>query len=695
MADNAIDPLAIDERLTGEDLLALSETPEVEDTDRYTDEELLRILGQELSDSLGGNVQDSELTQNWIDAMNYYLQRPRGDELPGRSHVISTDVADMVEQTLAQLMPAFSSPDLAEFEPQGEDDEEQACLESDAMNHIILDRNNGYMCFLQGVKDGMLQRAGIIKCHVQEVSKVKVETLRNAYPVQVLEALQPKSADEQSREVIAQTENGDGTFDIQIKTITTQRKLCLDPTPPEEFRINGDHNSPFLADARFCCHERPETQDDLIAMGYDPEVIDSLPTYTRKTYEQDRVRSRDEAELEYTDATRGSRSVLVQECYYQIDVDGDGIAERRKIVIGGGTSGEILENDYFPLVPFSGGTPFVLPHKFHGLSYYDKLKQTQDVKTAFLRKTIDNAEGLINQRVQAVAGQVHMGDLLASRPTGVVRVKQLNAIAPMPVQSMGDTGINMLNYMDKVRREAGGSALDAGTRENNPVANAGAHGLERFMTSQELLTGLIAKTFAETLIQGVYIISHQLLREFMPGELKFRARGNYQSTNPVQWVERERVAVNIGLSQSERQRRYQALGVILDQQLQAMQSGADDVLTDYRNIYRALIDQAKAAGLNAPEQYWINPESPEAMQALQGKAQSAQQNLEFQQQQAQQMAQLQVMLQGMQEETKRQGQMLDMQKERADYVQRWVEMELKHGADVPGHGIENGTVSQD
>ena len=73
-----------------------------------------------------------------------------------------------------------------------------------------------------------------------------------------------------------------------------------------------------------------------------------------------------------------------------IDYDGDGIAERRKILYAGG---KVLENEWYPCVPFGAGAAFVMPHKFWAMSFYDKLKQTQDVKTQFLRKTIDNAEG--------------------------------------------------------------------------------------------------------------------------------------------------------------------------------------------------------------------------------------------------------------------------------------------------------------
>jgi hypothetical protein len=683
--DNALDPMAIDQLSTVEEFSDDME-PHVEATpdapDAISDEQLTRYIEDELAESLGGNTKDSELTQHWIKSLDYYLGRPRGDEVPGRSQVVSMDMADMVEQTLAQLMPAFSSPDLAEFEPQSEDDEDQACRESEAMNHIVLDENNGYIMFLQAIKDGLLQRAGIVKGFIDTEATVSVDTHRNVHPMQLQQVMQ--QLDGQDVEVVGQQENDDGSFDVQVKTITRTESLGLIPVPPEEFRVNGDHSSPFLATARFVAHERAMTQDQLIAMDYDPALVDSLPTYTRETYEQDRARSRDDVETEHESATRGGRSIWVSECYYLIDIDGDGIAERRKIVKAGN---EILENDYFPIVPFAGGSPFILPHRFHGLDFFDKLCQTQDVKTAFLRKSIDNAEVMINQRTEVVAGAVNMDDLLSSRPGGVVRVKRAGSANPLVTPGMGDTGFKMLGYMDKVRKEAAGSALDAGTQENNPVAGAGAHGLERWMTSQEMLTGLIAKSFAETLIQGTYLIAHTLMREFLPDDLKFRSQGVYQETNPSQWQPRKRVAINIGLSTSERQRRYQALDKILTQQLQAMSSGADDVLTDYTKIHKALLDQARAAGLNAPEQYWINPQSDEAIEAMKGKAQSAQQQQQMQQQQMQQMAQLQIQLQQMQEETKRQGNQMDMQAKQAEYIQSWFEMELKYRKDIPGVGL--------
>ena len=52
----------------------------------------------------------------------------------GSSSVVSGDVSASVESNLAAMMEAFSSPNLASFDPMGPEDVDQAQLESDAVN---------------------------------------------------------------------------------------------------------------------------------------------------------------------------------------------------------------------------------------------------------------------------------------------------------------------------------------------------------------------------------------------------------------------------------------------------------------------------------------------------------------------------------------------------------------------------------
>lgn len=667
---------------------AIEPPEEQEDDDRreLSDDELASVIESELSNALGGDT-DDELTERWTDAMDYYLGRPRGDEKPGRSSLLSMDLADTIEQTLAQMMPAFDDNNLGEFEPAGEQDEEQATQESDAMNYLIMRKNNGWVNIQSGIKDGMLQRIGVMKVYVEECVTVDSTTLNNVSALQIPQLMQQAEESDNEIEVLSSEETGTDAagypvFNIEYKEIKRTKKLKVESVPPEEIRINSDHGTPFLADCRFLSHSRPVKRSTLLDRGYDYDEVMALPAHSGDADQQSRARDRDSSESEYRSARPETESVMLDEIYMLIDADGDGVTERRRIVHCEGT---IFENEYFPIVPFAGGMPFLLPHKPHGISFYDKLKQVQDGKTNFLRKTEDNAESLINQRKIAVVNQVNMDDLLTSRPGGVIRVKDMNSISMEPSTPLGNTGFQMLQYYDKIRRESTGSALDLGTSENIPVMQAGAHGVERWMTSQEQLTALITRTFGETMVRGVYLIAHWMVRKYLPDVIRFRMNQRWSETDPTKWMEREDININL-LTNSERAKRHQALEGIIQKQTLAMQSGMEGTLTNSSKIYKALLDQARVAGLPAPEQYWVDPNSEEAKQAAQMQAQGAQMQAQKEEQFAQQMAMMTYQLQAMQEETKRMKAQSDAAIDANEQLRKWIETELKYNTDIPGQG---------
>jgi hypothetical protein len=155
---------------------------------------------------------------------------------------------------------------------------------------------------------------------------------------------------------------------------------------------------------------------------------------------------------------------------------------------------------------------------------------------------------------------------------------------------------------------------------------------------------MVARNLAETLIKGVYAKMHRLLKKHWPGVIQARTGGRWLQQVPQTWPERDEVAVQVGMTTGERMRMMQLLGQVLQQQLQALQAGQDGVLVGLPQLYNTLIDFARAGGLQAPEQYWVDPASEPSQQAAQQKAQAAQQQAMQQAQQAQQVAQQQAAL---------------------------------------------------
>ena len=69
------------------------------------------------------NYHDAEYAGDRIEALDYYLGNPLGNEQAGRSQVVQTEVADVIEQIKPSLMRIFAaSDDYVKFEPRGPED---------------------------------------------------------------------------------------------------------------------------------------------------------------------------------------------------------------------------------------------------------------------------------------------------------------------------------------------------------------------------------------------------------------------------------------------------------------------------------------------------------------------------------------------------------------------------------------------
>ncbi len=106
----------------------------------------------------------TEITEERRQAMEAYLGEPLGNEIDGRSQVVSSDVQDVIESVMPDIMQIFTSSDRAvEFAPRGEGDEEMAEQVTDYVNHIWNVDNEGFLVFHDWFKDALLQINGIVK----------------------------------------------------------------------------------------------------------------------------------------------------------------------------------------------------------------------------------------------------------------------------------------------------------------------------------------------------------------------------------------------------------------------------------------------------------------------------------------------------------------------------------------------------
>jgi hypothetical protein len=136
------------------------------------------MLGSEKAAALAA-ISAAQLMEDRADAMDYYLGNMERD-MPaqdGRSRAVSTDVSDIIEGLMPNLMDIFAGSDeVMRFEPVSKEDEEAAQQETDYVNHVFMNQNPGFMVLYSMIKDALLSKTGIVKVWWDEREQEERET---------------------------------------------------------------------------------------------------------------------------------------------------------------------------------------------------------------------------------------------------------------------------------------------------------------------------------------------------------------------------------------------------------------------------------------------------------------------------------------------------------------------------------------
>lgn len=575
-----------------------------------TDAQIKAIIDRELEHAIG--VDGSELATNRAEAMKYYLCEPRGDELKGRSQVISADVADVIEWLKPQVIQTFLTSDkIVRFDPVGEEDVAQSEQESDYCNHAVMKDNDSFVVFTSLISDCLLQKNGYVKIYWQD-AKPEREEYEGLTPDDLVKLL-----DDPTVEITELTERFDVNLGIMVADVVVMReavpgKVQIDPVPPEELRIARGHNAVTLANCRFVAHVRDVPASDLIAQGYDKATVDGLPTTEVVATTEQNQREPLDPWLDSADMGDASmRLIRVHECYILMDCDGDGIAELRQIVYAGDA---ILSNDAVDSIPFASATAIFQPHVHNGLSFFDRIRQIQDEKTALKRQLLDNLYLMNNQRTYVnMSAGVNFRDLMTNRPGGIVRGQTAygEAMSPIPTPALPPQSFQMLTYLDQEREERSGVGPGTASQMMN-VANDTAHAMERVMSAKELLVGMVIRTIAETGVKEMILLVRELLMKHQDKQKVVKLRGKWIPVNPSDWKTRLNTTVKVGLGAGDRMRKQVSIQQVMALQEKLLAGGKGNILVDDKTLYKTIEDFARYSDVSA-DKYFLNPESPQVI----------------------------------------------------------------------------------
>lgn len=569
---------------------------------------------------------NSEVSENFQAALNSYLGRNQGASIPGSADERSNDVADMIESVTSQILPAFKSDELAVFEADGPEDIEQARVESKIVNQQLFDMNDGELEIQAAIRDALLLRNAIMRCEVREEVDTRQESFKDLSAIE-FQAVQAPENQNQTVQLTSVEEGGEAnSVDVRLTRTTRFRKLTLEAIDPVNFVIEREWTSVNPQEANIVGERSFEMRGDLLAEGFPRKKVEQLKSTDSDTTLGALARNRNQSVPRWDIGDASMERIEVYRLYMRVDWDGDGIAERRHIIYAGGTSGgAILRNDPHSFVPYAVGVPFLYPHRFQGISVFDKLESLENVKSRALSQYVDNLENSNFPELVIADGAVAEGDVTTRKTSGVIRADSVDAVRALPVQDIGRSSLGFLSYMDKIRSERTGSALDLTSAEAQ-IAGESAYGIERLVSPREMIANMIADTLGATLVKQLFKLIHMQLRLNFPGRINWHVgQSEFINLDAGSWQSRDKIRVTAGMSEHQRGQTRAVLEQHLLQQEKLFTAGLDGVLMDLDTYYEVLIAWSKAGGLMTPRRFWIDPQTPEAQQARQQKQQQAQQ----------------------------------------------------------------------
>jgi hypothetical protein len=594
--------------------------------DKLTETDLLAILRAHRDDALG--VEDGDLSTERATALDHYHGRPYGNEVEGRSAIVSRDLAEAVDWAMPAIMRVFAmSGSLGEFDPVGPDDEEAAKQESDYVNQVIMKDNAGFILLHDAIKDTLLLKNGYVKHSWDVTTKITEDEysgLTMDELAQMVTKLEQAGAEVEIKEATSsQVVIGNmpmEVWDCRIKVTRKKGKVCLEAVPTEEVRVSKRSRG-TLQDSPFTEHVTRKTRSDLIEMGMPYEFVNTLSAYSERDDNDTQRRARDSTHDESDDlgGVSGDRSmdeIEYCEAYVKVDWDGDGIAELRKVV----TVAEKLPpgsewNEPLSAVPMTAFVAKRMPHRHVGESLDDELADLQEIKTVLLRQMLDNIyqtnnnQWLVNERV-------NLKDFMTSLPGGIKRVSGMEPVlgAAEPVMATPIIGqiLPVVDYMDSIKEGRTGisramTGLDPDTLKQS-TKGAFLENLNRASQKMEMITRMLAETGVKELVLQV----HALLLKHQDRARVVQMRGKWVEINPQEWQERTDMTAKVGLGTGNEEEKQQKLMLISSLQDKLAMSG----LVDPKHMYALFEELAEAIGFQMPEKFALSPDSPEFQQKM-------------------------------------------------------------------------------
>jgi hypothetical protein len=573
------------------------------------------------------DTQDLERKDN----LDRWLGLPYGTERADYCKAVDRTAMETVGWILPALLEIFhGSDETGQFEPSAESDVDAAEQATDLVNYVYARDNPGFLVSATVLQDALIEGLGTWKVEWDDAEAVTVTTHTGLSMEQAQALVQQEGVEllagrvrveaspitAQSIEAMAQA-SGDPmlmqallppprqVMDMRIRRRKKRDRVRVEAVPNSEYGYEpGARNA---ADANFHYHRRLMPRADLVALGYDDQVIADLQAEASGKLDPWRTHTETFSDAIAPSMQHESMELLAYyECYLRADCDGDGIAEWRKVCLAG-TGKELLHQEMIDKPPFVPVSPILLSHHLEGLAVVDLVKDLQAIRTDILRLMVDGLFDTTVPRFKVLhSAKKQTWEALLSPATGrPIPVTTMDEVEAFQPPWSGAQALPLMEWLERQREQRTGVSTTSTGASPDLLQNQTAAAVNQLMTAAQQKIGLIARVMAETGYKPLFMRILELLVQHQDKPRTLRLRNRWVAMEPASWDASMDYVPNVGLGTGDKTKVRQALMDMLAIQREALQAGAP--IATWKQVYNTLKELTRASNLPSVEPYFVDP----------------------------------------------------------------------------------------
>ena len=561
----------------------------------------------------------SKLQKERETVLTYYRGEAPAPLHAGDSSYVSRDVYDAIDSARSNLVETFSANQrILYFKPEGGETAAEAKQKSDYCRDVFFKDNPGEDLLYASSTDGLMNRFAVAKVYYKE-SKDEIEHDFSGLTEDELDQFVSGMYDfefaEADSSALAQ-----GLYSGTLTEIKKKKRVCVEMLPAEDIKVLG--RSANLQEAKAVIHTQEMTRSQLLKDGVPRKTVDKLTFESRNVgtldYEKQMRHEPVGQTLGSDDGVQdATQTVIVHEVYADIDMNESGIAKLYRVLYSGG---EILDKERIKYKPFASFVPIPVPHTFFGENFGKGVIPIQNARTIMVRQIINHTVRSNNDRMMVLSGTLHNPkELLDARMGGVVNVKRMDGLAPLPQTMMNPFAFDTIRLLDEDKEEVTGISKLSQGLDKNAISTQNAEGkIDQLIQLAQQRQKTIARRFG-LFMRELWFLIYQTARDHIDDASYTTPSGETVEVKPTEWNDRSTASVALSLSPSEQEaegQKYVDLDLYLTQHPALQQQYTQE------KRWEVLSRATDRKGLGALEEFLLRPDQvqpaePSEMEKLQ------------------------------------------------------------------------------